>query len=195
MIKTITNTKKMDNVQSGMKSNKKVHKDLFKMMKFCAAFCCLLLCTVVNVQAQEAPTLMLTSLTDGDTIRIDHTTGAAEIAFNVGGGATGWKSEITSGDFITIGGDTANATTTTGDVTVTATPEENTEVGAVERSATIRITTIGGAGDSATFAVTITQSASSFDFTTNRPTSTMNPDGSLQASIVAIFSRGRYDRE
>ena len=53
MIKTITNTKKMDNIQSGMKSNKKVHKDLFKMMKFCAAFCCLLLCTVVNVQAQQ----------------------------------------------------------------------------------------------------------------------------------------------
>ena len=53
MIKTITNTKKMDNIQSGMKSNKKVHKDLFKMMKFCAAFCCLLLCTVVHVQAQD----------------------------------------------------------------------------------------------------------------------------------------------
>ena len=53
MIQTMTNTKKMDDTQRGMKSNKKVHKDLFKMMKWCAAFCCLLLCTVVNVQAQD----------------------------------------------------------------------------------------------------------------------------------------------
>ena len=190
MIKTITNTKKMDNIQSGMKSNKKVHKDLFKMMKFCAAFCCLLLCTVVNVQAQ-APTLTPTPLReDGDTIRTDHTTGAVQIAFNVGGGATGWTHAITGGDFITIGGDTANATTTTGDITVTAIPTANTDMDAVDRSATVRITTIGGAGDSATFAVTITQSASSFDFRVNRPGTITNPDGSLQASIANISAAG-----
>ena len=106
------------------------------------------------------PTLTLTPPhADGDTIRTDHTTGAVLIAFNVGGGATGWTHAITGGDFITIGGDTANATTTTGDVTVTATPTANTAMDAVERSATIRITTIGGAGAPASATVTIRQAA------------------------------------
>ena len=145
-----------------------------------------------------APTLTLTPPhTDGDVIRIDHTNnnsgdGLPTIAFNVGGGATGWTHAITGDDFITLGGDTTNATTTTGDVTVTATPTANTDMDAVERSATIRITTIGGAGDSATFAVTITQSASSFGFTLDRPTGgiTMNSDGSFQVAISSGIPSG-----
>ena len=139
------------------------------------------------------PTLTLTPPhTDGDIIRIDHTTNDVQtIEFNVGGGATGWTSAITGDDFITLGGDTTNTTTTTGDVMVTATPTANTDMDAVERSATIRITTIGGAGDSATFAVTITQSASSFDFRVDQPSgATMNSDGSLQTSIVDISAAG-----
>ena len=142
------------------------------------------------------PTLTLTPPhTDGDVIRIDHTNnnsgdGLPTIEFNVGGGATGWTHAITGDDFITLGGDTTNATTTTGDVTVTATPTANTDMDAVERSATIRITTIGGAGDSATFAVTITQSASSFKFVLARPTGgvTMNSDGSFQVATSSDIS-------
>ena len=138
---------------------------------------------MIRQAMEEPPTLMLTSFTDGDTIRKNHDDVAGiDIEFTVGGGATGWTSAITGDDFITIGGDTANATTTTGDVTVTATPTENTDMDAVERSATIRITTIGGAGDPVTFAVTITQSASSFDFRVSRPNSIENPDGSWQVS-------------
>ena len=146
--------------------------------------------------AADPPTLTLTPPhTDGYTIRIDHTNnngvdGLPTIVFNVGGGATGWTYAITDtvDNFIDLG--VLDTTMMIGDFTVTATPEENTEVGAVERSATIRITTIGGAGDSATFAVTITQSASSFDFRVNRPGTITNPDGSLQASIVNISAAG-----
>ena len=142
---------------------------------------------MITQAMEEPPTLMLTSHTDGDTIRIDHRTGAAQIAFNVGGGATGWTHAMTGVDFIDIGGDTANAATMKGAFTVTATPTENTDMDAVERSATIRITTIGGAGDSATFAVTITQSASSFDFRVSRPGgSRMNSDGSFQVDITGV---------
>ena len=142
---------------------------------------------MITQAMEEPPTLMPTSHTDGDTIRIDHRTGAAQIEFNVGGGATGWTHAITGGDFITLGGDTTEAATMTGGFTVTATPTENTDMDAVERSATIRITTIGGAGDSATFAVTITQSASSFDFRVSRPGgSRMNSDGSFQVDITGV---------
>ena len=143
---------------------------------------------VITQAMEEPPTLTLTSFTDGDTIRKNHDDVAGiDIEFTVGGGATGWTHAITGGDFITIGGDTANATTTTGDVTVTATPTANTAMDAVERSATVRITTIGGAGDSATFAVTITQSASSFDFRVSRPGgSRMNSDGSFQVDITGV---------
>ena len=79
MIQTMTNIKKTDSAQRGMKSNKKVHKDLFKMMKFCAAFCCLLLCTLVNVQAQDfnfrvsEPT---SPIVDGSPQGTLHSTGA-----------------------------------------------------------------------------------------------------------------------
>ena len=93
MIQTMTNTKKMDDTQRGMKSNKKVHKDLFNMMKFCSAFCCLLLCTVVHVQAQDPPTLVITS---ASTFMYAPTASSTDdqIQFTVGGGATGWTHSV-----------------------------------------------------------------------------------------------------
>ena len=105
MIQTMTNIKKVDDTQRGMKSNKKVHKDLFKMMKFCAAFCCLLLCTVVNVQAQAVtpgegePRLVITDPSSKmhryGASTAATTTGNNRIQFDLGGvGVTGWEHTI-----------------------------------------------------------------------------------------------------
>ena len=160
----MTNTKKMDNIQSGMKSNKKVHKDLFKMMKFCAAFCCLLLCTVVNVQAQGVnegtPRLVITD-PSSKTYRYGANTGATttgnnRIRFNLGGvGVTGWEHTIRythPGTYFSI--NPADFLIKDGSISVSL------NLGGVnagaERSAVIVFSTVGGA-TTAMDSITLTQ--------------------------------------
>ena len=110
---------------------------------------------MVTITQSAAPhTITLTSPT-GDTT-IDHDVVVAQtIRFNVGGGATGWTSEITGANFITL--NTAMNDAQRGGVTVMATPTANT--GKDDRSATIMFTTTGGTATAATFAITITQLA------------------------------------
>ena len=105
---------------------------------------------VTITQAAAPPSLVLSS---PSTITLGYDASRAQtITFTVGGSASGWASEITGENFITLSDDGNE----TGDVTVTATPTENT---GVARSATIRITTMGGTGAAATFTVTIRQAA------------------------------------
>ena len=102
-------------------------------------------------------TIMLTSHTDGDSIAIAYDEVVAQtIMFSIGGGATGWTSEITGDDFITLDTDMNVAQDTGVAITVRATPTENT--GMDERIATITFTTTGG-GPAASATVTITQAA------------------------------------
>ena len=102
-------------------------------------------------------TIMLTSHTDGDSIAIAYDEVVAQtIMFSIGGGATGWTSEITGDDFITLDTDMNVAQDTGVAITVRATPTENT--GMDERIATITITTMGG-GPAASATVTIRQAA------------------------------------
>ena len=109
-----------------------------------------------EIMASAPHTIILTSHTDGESIAIAYDEVVAQtIIFSIGGGATGWTSEITGDDFITL--DPAMNVADTGvAITVRATPPENT---GVARSATIKIITMGGTGAAATFTVTITQAA------------------------------------
>ena len=103
-----------------------------------------------------APTLLLTS---SFMVTLAHDVVAGQMITFTVGDATGWTSEITGDDFITLTDDGAME----GDVVVTATPSgANT---GVERSAMITFTTMGGTGDAATAVVTITQSAAPPMFT------------------------------
>ena len=87
-----------------------------------------------------------------------NSTNPIPITFTVGGGATGWTSEITytpvDANFITRS--PTEGTDITGAVTLHATPTENMNV---ERSAAITFTTTGGTGATASATVTITQRA------------------------------------
>ena len=114
--------------------------------------------TITQGPAPNAPTLELTSRTSGDTVKIDHDMATAtDIAFMVGGNATGWSSDTVYSPvgtgFITL--DTVMNADQTGYVTVTATPTSMNR--GVERSATITISTSGPAGTRATVTLTITQ--------------------------------------
>ena len=101
-------------------------------------------------------TIMLTSHTDGDSIAIAYDEVVAQtIMFSIGGGATGWTSDITGDDFITLDTDMNVAQDTGVAITVRATPtDENT--GTDERIAVITFTTTGG-GPAASATVTIRQ--------------------------------------
>ena len=109
-----------------------------------------------EIMASAPHTIMLTSHTEGDSIAIAYDEVTTQtIMFSIGGGATGWTSDITVDDFITL--DTAMNVADTGVViTVRATPTKNT---GVERSAVITFTTTGGTGATASATVTITQRA------------------------------------
>ena len=109
-----------------------------------------------EIMASAPHTIMLTSHTDGDSIAIAYDEVTTQtIMFSIGGGATGWTSDITGDDFITMD-PFANVADTGVVITVSATPTENT---GVARSATIRITTMGGTGATAFATVMIMQSA------------------------------------
>ena len=110
--------------------------------------------TIVVTQAGAPPMLRLTS-NNRDTLAHD-AEAANAITFNIGGGAEGWSSEITysegADEFITLTGDG----TMRGDVRVTVASKVNT---GMERTATIRILTVGGTGDAVDTVITIIQEA------------------------------------
>ena len=164
MIQTITNTKKRDDTQRGMKSNKKVHKDFFKMMKLCAAFCCLLLCTVVHVQAQATnegtPRLTITN-PSSKTYRYSAntaatTTGNNSIQFDLGGvGVTGWEHTIRythPGTYFSIN----PASFLIGDGSISVSLNLDGVNTGAERTAVIVFSTVGGA-TTAMDSITLTQ--------------------------------------
>ena len=115
--------------------------------------------TITQGPAPNAPTLGLTSHTSGDTVNISHYDAATmtDIAFMVGGNATGWTSNIVytpdGADF--IGLDVASNVAERGSVTVTATPTGINS--GIERSATITISTSGPGTSPAAVTLTITQ--------------------------------------
>ena len=114
--------------------------------------------TVTITQAGAPPTLRLISR-NRETLAYDETTETA-IMFEVGGGATGWRSSIAytpsvESGFITLNHSSSGSfgATATGTVAIRATPMENT---GVERTAVITLTTMGGTGV-ATNIIIITQ--------------------------------------
>ena len=86
-----------------------------------------------------------------DTIAYDATE-SIPIKFFIGGSATGWTSKITGNSFITLS--TKKDTAQTDTITIMASPMENM---GNERIATIRLSTTGQIGDSASAVFTITQ--------------------------------------
>ena len=115
--------------------------------------------TFVQEASPNAPRLSFTSHTDGGSVPIAHDNLAPiTIVFDVGGGATGWSSEINytpaNANFITLS-ETSHADAT-GSVTITATPLANT---GAERMATLTLSSMGGVG-TATRTLTILQRAS-----------------------------------
>ena len=115
--------------------------------------------TFVQEASPNAPRLSFTSHTDGGSVAIAHDNLAPiTIRFDLGGGATGWTSEIdylpANANFITLS-ETSHADVT-GSVTITATPLANT---GAERMATLTLSSMGGVG-TATRTLTILQRAS-----------------------------------
>ena len=111
----------------------------------------------VTITQAAAPTIMLTSHTDGENIAIAYdNTDPITIGFTLGGSAKGWGSAITytgtETNFIDLS--LTEGTDPTEMITITATPIENMDV---ERSATIIFMTTGHLGDSETAEVIITQ--------------------------------------
>ena len=125
------------------------------------------------------PTFMLTS-DSVETIAHDAET-ASDITFNVGGGATGWRSaaivynpttDAGGEEFITLTGEKDMR----GDVTVTVTSRVNT---GVDRSAAITIATVGGTGDALDTMITITQSAGPPTLEVSMPTPKSGSDTTI----------------
>ena len=185
MIQTMTNTKKMDDTQRGMKSNKKVHKDLFNMIKFCAAFCCLLLCAVVHVQAQDPPTLVITS---ASTFTYAPTASSTDdqIQFTVEGGATGWTHSVV----YTPAWDTVALFTPsdrqTGTKILVGIRLRGVNVRG-ERRAVVTFMTEGGSGSPATATVTVIQRARIQPTISVTPSShTVGSDGGRQENVFTL---------
>ena len=111
----------------------------------------------VTITQETAPTIRLTSHTNGENIAIAYdNTDLITIDFTLGGSAKGWGSAITytgtETNFIDLS--LTEGTNPTGMITITATPIENIDV---KRSATIIFMTTGHLGDSETAEVMITQ--------------------------------------
>ena len=139
-------------------------------------------------QGGAPPTFMLTSA-NTDTLAHNATVASA-ITFNIGGGATGWMSDITYSEgadrFITLTGDE----TMRGDVRVTVASEVNT---GVERSATITISTVGGTGEAVDVVITIVQEAGppKLTLTSGDAISIATPSATVSTdSIEVIFTVG-----
>ena len=139
-------------------------------------------------QGGAPPTFMLTSA-NTDTLAHNATVASA-ITFNIGGGATGWMSDITYGEeadeFIMLTGDG----TMRGDVRLTVASEVNT---GVERSATITISTVGGTGEAVDTVITIVQEAGppKLTLTSGDAISIATPSATISTdSIEVIFTVG-----
>ena len=138
--------------------------------------------TVMITQDGVPPTLRLISK-NKETLAYDETTETA-IMFEVGGGATGWRSSITyihGGDFITL--DTVMNANQTGDVTVRATPTDNT---GVERTALIAISTMGGTGVATTNIIITQESVPTIALSTSRDINIAYNEVSAQLLIFDI---------
>ena len=145
-----------------------------------------------EIMASAPHTIMLTSHTDGDSIAIAYNEVATQtIMFSIGGGATGWTSDITGDDFITLDTDMNVAQDTGVAITVRATPTANT--GTDDRNATITFTTTGGTGAASTFTVTITQAAPPTFMLTSANTDTIAYDAET-ASDITFEVGGGCDR-
>ena len=119
---------------------------------------------IFTITQEAAPTIMLTSPPDGNTISIAHDDNIVSIPikFTVGGSATGWESEISympdipeNMNFITL--DTTMNDNQTGPITIMASPMKNA---GVERTATITLRTTGQKGDPVSVSLKITQEIS-----------------------------------
>ena len=119
---------------------------------------------IFTITQEAAPTIMLTSPPDGNTISIAHDDNIVSIPikFTVGGSATGWESEISympdipeNTNFITL--DTTMNDNQTGPITIMASPMKNA---GVERTATITLRTTGQKGDPVSVSLKITQEIS-----------------------------------
>ena len=136
-----------------------------------------------EIMASAPHTIMLTSHTDGDSIAIAYNEVATQtIMFSIGGGATGWTSDITGDDFITLDTDMNVAQDTGVAITVRATPTANT--GTDDRNATITFTTTGGTGAASIFTVTITQAAPPTFMLTSANTDTIAYDAETASDIT-----------
>ena len=120
---------------------------------------------IVQRKIPSPPALTIILPNQDITIGKDDTT-SITIEFTVGGSATAWTAN-TDNPFITLNPTTGDAGS---NITITATPEANTE--ATARTATITITTMGGVGDDASETVNITQSEGT-------PPLKVSPDNSL----------------
>ena len=120
---------------------------------------------IVQRKFPSPPALTIILPNQDITIGKDDTT-SITIEFTVGGSATAWTAN-TDNPFITLNPTTGDAGS---NITITATPEANTE--ATARTATITITTMGGVGDDASETVNITQSEGT-------PPLKVSPDNSL----------------
>ena len=117
--------------------------------------------SVSLIITQEAMPVIELISKETDTI-IHDDTDSIPINFTVGGSATGWESEITytprppiGTNFVTLS--PKDNMTQTGDITIMASPMENTDN--EERMATITLSTTGQIGDSASAVFTIIQKA------------------------------------
>ena len=147
--------------------------------------------TLTIIQEEnQIPKITLTSHTDGDSIAIAYDEVVAQtIMFSIGGGATGWTSDITGDDFITLDTDMNVAQDTGVAITVRATPtDENT--GTDDRIATITITTMGGTGAPASARVTIRQEAAPDYIYTGDITVTTQEQVDALGALGAPFADG-----
>ena len=109
--------------------------------------------TVITIRQGSAPPTLTLISSDREDLAYDAKK-ANDIAFTLGGGATGWSSDITYSEgseaFITLTGEEDER----GDVRVVVASEVNT---GMERTATITIKTEGGSGDALDTMITIVQ--------------------------------------
>ena len=106
----------------------------------------------LTITQEARPTIMLTSHSDGETITIAHDDNTPRsISFSLGGGANGWKIEITDNDFI----ESFQSEGTKGDTIAIPILSENEDT--IPRTATITLSTAEHLGTPASVSLTIIQ--------------------------------------
>ena len=144
--------------------------------------------TVMITQAGAPPTLRLISR-NRETLAYDETTETA-IMFEVGGGATGWRSSIAytpsvESGFITLNHSSSGSfgATATGTVAIRATPMDNM---GVERTAVITLTTMGGTGVATNIIIITQESAPTIALSTSRDINIAYNEVSAQLLTFAV---------